>query len=1444
MFGNGLVSFLVVFLPAISVVNTLDHHKLLDQYIGVCGMNLCNSSMFEIKPDLDYTSSSSCPDCKCDNDCWLNNNCCPDLYLSFPVINKIRTNVYPITNGSSEDKYEEMISTCPAEHHACEVGPTLLDLLNNVPVFAGPYSLPFRSACYARCNGYNVTRNWYLDIDCDTFYDLNFCSTFLEISTELYNAKCTVKYSQDFVNEKIPTTNAVIRTCNVTRFWNDYDADVDKVCAYLGPEMGRYSLTHSNVFCYICNPSEPLKSNVISTCNVTGKWNILDQGLKDACEHYPVAHSEQPYKNWFCRMCNQNNLDPSTIALMDGSIKVEYKTVADWFFLPSQQYDVIVQEADIENIVKAFKQQVKLENVKFKSKLERILENDGEIVVNGHTVNITNLLFNDYLRTGSYDICASSLLNVIFTQKSNNCSCDVSCIFKDTDACCPDVRLLTETKCIDQFELSTFSPELNPNKWLVINECPANYTDDVIVYLCQNDDIEAAYQLVPVESKVSKMVFRNIYCAFCHLNKDQADSYDVFMTKVQFYTLRLVCHLPIPFQNEISVERIISRARTGQCVIQYIPADIPVTCDEDKTKGQCNKVNLWTENDADVQWACENTDIFPQYRDHENIFCDVCNPSINMPLFFGSCNMTRNWHIYNPELELACESYPAMQKTLPYKNGLCERCNGPRWSRTFTKNFLPWGFVNDLADLGGNTDSKNTLRSFFTTYDEQPLDDVVPVTCQRHQMYDIWKKKCRDVKCNPGRHLYNDTCKPLLQTTTNLSYSLSLGLQTQINQSGVYITELLEGIRIDVHTYLSQTLHVSFLGITISSFMAMSHIACPNRSSVLKHGENLDILLSTQFEIDTEFINRFEAEKNLVELPGQTMDVRHLNKVFSFKMSTDPKAFTLPILIRKTSLLHKCYIKQTSPSQFSPHRSFRRSQVSELLQCKQIYLNADEYVIDEDGMTLTFAGSDAVVKYPEFELISNGQVRICASELPSPAAENDLENALRIFTLVFVCMSLVCLLITFVPYIKFDYLRTLPGLNTVGLMTSLFLVQLMFIIQTFTTTEDGAACTVSGILMHVLWLVYLAWTGVGTFHMYRLFVSDDYFSDDARRYTTLRRYASFTVCFALGIVTLNVVLTAVISESIGYGGNICFISSLTGKVLSFIVPVIIIFILNTVFFVVTYRYIKDQTLKCKKVLKDTTVAKDGRSSLQVFLKMFVLSGFTWTLQLIDGFLPLTVFTFIVTFLNASQGVLILYVHRKSFKMKRNRRRPGSTYRGSTSTGVRGTTTNSASTRNTSSYVNTVTESFQNEGFDSVEDVRKPRLSSRPSIVSVTSTSKIIYHADDAVECHSITEDTNECDSIGNATAASDDIGNDRTVCDCIVHEQYVKHPIGDTGVGGASECGNNKAECESIESDDENVKNSISYENNDCNSVENIIISKVTEGDLSTSIHDQVSTEA
>jgi len=243
----------------------------------------------------------------------------------------------------------------------------------------------------------------------------------------------------------------------------------------------------------------------------------------------------------------------------------------------------------------------------------------------------------------------------------------------------------------------------------------------------------------------------------------------------------------------------------------------------------------------------------------------------------------------------------------------------------------------------------------------------------------------------------------------------------------------------------------------------------------------------------------------------------------------------------------------------------------------------------------------------------------------------------------------------FVTFCLFPKLRSLPGLNSMGLFASLFAVQFLFIIQ-FTGEMTGNCniegfCVTIGILLHIGWLSFFTWTFICSLHMFFVFVYSDYRSNDANRLTEFKRYVVCSVLFPVIIVVVHITLTTAITEGdyIGYGGTRCFVSNTVGIVLSFIVPVGVICIINTVFFVMAIRKISNST-------NLNTNQKDQTHHFRAFSKLFVVTGATWILQIIDGFLPLSPFSYIVTLCNGSQGLIIfvLFVCNSAvFEMYRN-----------------------------------------------------------------------------------------------------------------------------------------------------------------------------------------------
>ncbi|CAC5392342.1 unnamed protein product [Mytilus coruscus] len=131
--------------------------------------------------------------------------------------------------------------------------------------------------------------------------------------------------------------------------------------------------------------------------------------------------------------------------------------------------------------------------------------------------------------------------------------------------------------------------------------------------------------------------------------------------------------------------------------------------------------------------------------------------------------------------------------------------------------------------------------------------------------------------------------------------------------------------------------------------------------------------------------------------------------------------------------------------------------------------------------------------------------------------------------------------------------------------------------------------------------------------------------DDFSSFVT-KKFSKSSKEYALEITTI------VCGTNIGYGEKNCFISGHIPKLAAFICPVAVICAINIWLFGVTAYKIYN-----RPIIQSTANTKHD---FFVYIKLFSLTGITWIGQIIDSFVPLSVFSFIVTILTGLQGLFI------------------------------------------------------------------------------------------------------------------------------------------------------------------------------------------------------------
>ena len=240
-----------------------------------------------------------------------------------------------------------------------------------------------------------------------------------------------------------------------------------------------------------------------------------------------------------------------------------------------------------------------------------------------------------------------------------------------------------------------------------------------------------------------------------------------------------------------------------------------------------------------------------------------------------------------------------------------------------------------------------------------------------------------------------------------------------------------------------------------------------------------------------------------------------------------------------------------------------------------------------------------------------------------------------IVSMIFVSISLVCLLISSITFCIFPSLRSLPGKNNLALILSLLCAQSLYLISSYSKFEqDSVVCITLGLCTHFMWLVAIFWMNICTFHVYRVFTGPVSVST-GRHVKTFIIYCSYAMTVSTILVLINVLVSFMTSNytDLGYGKISCYINSGTMIILTFCVPVGFVIITNLFMFIIFIC----KVIKTPKIRRNV---KHERNHMVIFAKLSTLTGFCWVFGFVYILTDIQAFSYLFIILNASQGVFI------------------------------------------------------------------------------------------------------------------------------------------------------------------------------------------------------------
>ena len=508
---------------------------------------------------------------------------------------------------------------------------------------------------------------------------------------------------------------------------------------------------------------------------------------------------------------------------------------------------------------------------------------------------------------------------------------------------------------------------------------------------------------------------------------------------------------------------------------------------------------------------------------------------------------------------------------------------------------------------------------------------------------------CRDIVCYSGKFLSKSECQPLFPITMNLRYNMEF-MATVDHSPGLNPREVLfktsTSLQRELQNYLG--IHLMF---TRGFFQA--NRACDDDDSVIK-----ETIVQVELNIFIiESISRLQVERKLNDFLTKTLNTSYsliiqlsgYENVPNYGNTLDKSGCRIVFSARVPRA-------PVLPNAFTPF-DFYLAKVSNVLLCRQIELEDNEYNITED-QTLILHRHNIIVNYTQYDVTPDKKIRVCYEILENMEyfgvpeklviVDEKMKN-LWIASLVCTVISVICLLASLVVYLLFPSLRTTAGKLIMILITSLLFA---LIFQTFAyfavTNKDG--CAAVGLILHFSWLSVFTSMHACNFYMFKVFTSSKprgQSGNDTFCTKSIAKNVIYIFGLPLAIVILHIIVVSIATkgESIGYGGSSCTFVYQLSHILAAIVPVAVICLTNVLFFFFTARTISN-TPKPERSSKD-------RNEMIIFLRLTSITGLCWLLLLIDAFLPLSAFSFIAVIVSSLQGLYIFIafiLNKRNFAM--------------------------------------------------------------------------------------------------------------------------------------------------------------------------------------------------
>ena len=1227
--------------------------KLLSDFVLACGSSEGFCTKFQSTLQIEPTVIPTCAAwLKCDPNCALGYTCAPDAEFAYVNVSCISTTIYPLKVDYSSYTYN-MITQCGIfsskdSNMRTDIEALCTELpertMNNLhadvfrPVIGNDSLITYRNVHCARCNNEEDTDIVLFEpqVECQDQFDINSFKDLQDAWKAVYEKNCSVSYKppMNFIRDvkKCSTQENLISHCNATGLWNmdEYDPQIAWACEHFKSLV--FKLHYKNIYCYICNPTLMSKYNteLISSCNVTGKIDFLDDTLSFGCTTFPVLPRMAPFKNVFCKECNgvfSSFLD-TEINFEDVSLTVTTKTVYNLNSLK------LVENAHTKFRFPRFDAISTMGNITRENvDEERVSCFTDALIELGKICGYENLCDQPYKSE-------SSLFGKI---------CNFPCL--DNSNCCRTLSLGIDPGALIAMnpflyiaELEIMYNETEAIKQLS-NTSDATYKSLPVMARCDRDFVlennvsktfqtQCEYQshsniveYIPVMSVDTKIDYRNVYCARCNGELGILDAYE-FTTG---------CRTVLEADAAVSFANVNDIIRKENCKIKI---EIPYNdCEHNLECINTCPTNGTNANYTEtIRYLCESANLMNAMFPHvevnntlfKNVFCFLCHVQWNTSVSIDTinkCNETGLWDYKGNTSKkiIQCETMPIHPAWFPlgYTNIFCAVCN--MQLSVFDAFF--GGMIG--TDCVGCMLEESAYRVAFSISVSSPSG---------YATFEDMDSDSEDF-CVLGKTIVGDMCRPVIENTFDLRYDLTFELRLIDSEFEKNITVL--NLLKTVQQQVIEEIHyvflydLDFLSITVSVIGSCEDIyTSENFTTPDTINTTEDDAILFEADIMVHYIKkRSQLENSLIHFRN--------NWTFIIFVDTGYIMFkSRPHYLTSVCLAYS--IKQTNKgcrvSKFDGEAEMldipKQLSVNKLLECVLKKIPSDDKIIVEElcskGMPFYFDEDKASRVACKSDLLQlNYMTRKYTHSSRHSVTTLSVVHAL--FSFVCTCFSLLCLAITFMTYSLFKCIRTLPGINNMNLTITLFGAQ-VFTQFGLWLTENEARCIIIGIITHYFWLCTFCAMNICSFHMFKVFTSLMYTSQNQSKWVIVK-YCLYVYVLPVFVILIYIVVKALVDgfQNIGYGGSVCFLFGLVPVVAVLVSPAVAIIVANFIFSILAYRRIH-----CSTHVQSNL----DRNDFKIYVKLLTVTGVAWPLIFLDSVLPLTAFSFIVTFANALQGVFI------------------------------------------------------------------------------------------------------------------------------------------------------------------------------------------------------------